>query len=325
MESANATPRDRTAIVAPAPLVLVLNPTAGHGRGAAALQPLRSVLARRDIPGEFFLTTGEGNAADLVRRLEPPPGSVVIAVGGDGTAHEVGAALLSLEGVTLGLIPAGSGNDYARLLGMPADPAAALTAILDGVDVRLDVGQAGPHVFLNSAGFGFSSLVSLESRRAGRLTGLLRYLVAVARALAHFTPMAMAFDGLAAAGEQRVSLLEVGIGDCCGGGFRLMPKADPCDGLLDVCLFLGLSRTRIPMLLPRALRGHHLGHPRVRYEQVPSFRLTLESDALIHVDGEIRVLQRGEHLIEARPRALRVRLPAQRARALARRTVAEAP
>lgn len=293
-------------------VVVVVNPTAGKGRGAAALLPIKEALARRAVESEVFFTRAEGEAHRLVSRLTPPAGTVVLAVGGDGTAHEVGTALVGRDDLTLGVIPTGSGNDYARLLGMPLHPRAAVDALLEGVDARWDVGAVGPHLFLNSAGFAFSAQVSAESRRTGPLTGMARYLWAVGRALARFQSLAVTLDGLRDPGPGRITLMEVGIGDRCGGGFRLLPKADPRDGLLDVCHVKPMSRLSILMLLPRAAEGHHLRHRLVSYEQVPAFRLRLEAPTLIHVDGELRALDRGEHVVAVRPRGLRVRVAAGR-------------
>jgi diacylglycerol kinase (ATP) len=297
-------------------VVLILNPTAGKGRAGRELVHLRTHLIRQGIKADVFLTRHEGDGRAMVEALDPRPGTLVVAAGGDGTVHEVGCALLERPGVSLGVIPMGSGNDYAAFMGMSKDPVQALGTLLDGVDRDWDVGQVGDQPFLNSVGFALSSSVSYHSRQTGALTGLLRYGLAAGRAIGRHRPVRIGLDGLAASGDHWVSLMEVGVGDRCGGGFRLTARADPADGLLDVCILEALPRWRMPLLLPRALRGRHLGHPRVIYEQVPGFRLRLEGEELIHVDGELRRLPRGEHSLRVRPRALRVRLPRARAESL---------
>jgi diacylglycerol kinase (ATP) len=290
-------------------VAVILNPTAGKGRGGAELVRMRHLLARREIDAEVFLTRAEGDSTRILSELLLPPGSLVVAVGGDGTAHEVGSALVGKEGVSLGVVPVGSGNDYAALLGMPSRPVDALEAILRGHDERWDVGMVGSQPFLNTVGFGFSASVSYYSRNTGPLRGLPRYLLATVRALSRFHPLSVALDGLPGAGHRSITLLEVGIGNRCGGGFRLTTKADPADGLLDVCLVEAMPRARILLVLPRGLKGTHLGHPLVQYDQVSGFRLRIESDTIIHVDGEIRILPKGEHSLRVKPKALQVRLP----------------
>ncbi len=290
-------------------VILVMNPTAGKGRGGVELVRLRHRLQQGDVDGEIYLTQAEGDAATFVAGLKPPPGSIVVAVGGDGTVHEVGNAVLEHEGVILGVIPIGSGNDYASLLGMPDDPLVALEAIINGHNEKWDVGVVGPHHFFNTVGFGFSASVSYHSRNTGPLRGLARYGLAILRAFRKFHPMSISLDGLKESGTKRITLMEVGIGNRCGGGFRLTENADPADGLLDVCVVKGMSRLRLPLVLPRGLFGKHIGHPLVGYEQVPGFRLRVESQVMVHVDGEIRLLSRGEHSVKVRPLAITVRRP----------------
>lgn len=292
--------------------ILVINPSAGKGRAGSELVRLRHFLATSGHDVEVFLTQAEGEAATIVAGLELGAGSVVIAGGGDGTVHEVGRALMDREDreIILGVLPLGSGNDYAALLGMPEDPVDAMRALLAGTDERWDVGSLGPHVFFNTVGFGLSASVSYQSRFTGPLRGLPRYGLAVVKALWRHRPVVVGVDGLQASGVQHITLMEVGIGTRCGGGFHLTPQADPADGLLDVCLVKAMPRGQMPLLLPKGLSGKHLGHPSVRYEQVANFRLKLDTDQMVHVDGEIRVLPKGEHSVKVLPRAILVRIAA---------------
>jgi diacylglycerol kinase (ATP) len=181
------------------------------------------------------------------------------------------------------------------------------------------VGLVGEEFFLNSVGFVLSSAVSWHSRHTGPLTGSARYGMAALRAWADHRPVRMGFDGLKASGDHWVSLMEVGIGDRAGGGYRLTPQAHPADGLLDVCLVDALTRWKIPLLLPRARTGRHLNHPKVLYEQVSGFRLRLDSRTLIHLDGELKRLEKGEYSIRVKGKCLRVRIPRARAEALQKR------
>ena len=295
-------------------LILVLNPTAGKGRAGRELVHLRRLFAEREQRLEIFVTSAPGDAERLVSGLPLKPESVVVAAGGDGTVHEVGKALLNKEHGSLGVLPLGSGNDYAALMGVPAEVEVALEELRRGVTVQWDVGQIGPYVFLNTVGFGFSAAVSYFSRQRSPLRGMARYGGAIARAWWTHRPTILQLDGLAASGRHAATLMEIGIGNRCGGGFHLTARADPADGLLDVCLVSQLGRWEMPFLLPRGISGKHLGHRKVIYEQVPSFRLICEHEMMMHVDGELRVLPKGEHVVRNRSRALRVRLPIRPAR-----------
>jgi len=289
--------------------LLVLNPTAGKGKAGAELIHLRRLFSRKEIELEVFLTDAPGSARRFVEGLSIDDDTTILAAGGDGTVHEVAEALLEREHGRLGVLPLGSGNDYAALMGVPGKVEDAIDAIIDGTDAKWDVGQVGPYTFVNTVGFGFSAAVSYHSIKTGMLRGMARYGLAIARAYIAYRPISMQLDGTKLNGRVPMTLMEVGIGNRCGGGFHLTPKALPDDGLLDVCVVKALSRFEIPILLPRGVRGGHLGHRKVFYQQLPSFRLVSESDQLIHVDGDVVVLAKGEHVVRVRPKALNVRLP----------------
>ena len=305
-ESAPATLRPSEPPPSEPRVVVLLNPAAGKGAVRTRLVPLRERIARLWTDAEIFLTTGPGHAARVLADLPLAPGSTVIGIGGDGTVHELGVALYEREGVALGVVPLGSGNDVAAQLGMPRDPLQALETIRRGVALPWDIGIVGPHPFLNSVGFALSAETCYWSHRTGPLVGLARYGLATARAWWHHRPLRLTIDGTAVAGERSVTMIEIGVGDRSGGGFRITGRAVPDDGLLDVCVVGPLGRWQIPFLAPRARRGRHFDHPSVNYEQLAGFRLRLEKDTPIHVDGEMRELPRGEHSVRVRPRALRL-------------------
>lgn len=286
------------------PTVVIVNPAAGKGRGRAEFSRIRDFLGEHHPQAEIFLTEGPGHAARLLQGLPLPPGTMVIAVGGDGTVHEVGTALFEREGVRLGVVPLGSGNDIAAQLYCPEDPLECLSRLFEGEVIPWDMGTIGPHPFLNSVGFALSAETCYWSHRTGRLVGFARYGLAAARAWWTHDPLHVRVDGMRGAGECVVTLIEIGVGDRSGGGFRLTANAVVDDGLLDVCLVKALPRWQIPFLVPKALRGRHLDHPSVVYEQLASFRMGFDADQRIHVDGEVRDLPRGEHSVRVRPRAL---------------------
>jgi diacylglycerol kinase (ATP) len=285
-------------------VIFVVNPAAGRGRARAELVPLRQHLSDREIEAEIFLTQAPGDATRLLEGLPLDPGTLVVAVGGDGTVHEVALALVDRAGLHFSVIPMGTGNDLAAQLAIPRHVPTAIDEILGGTAIPWDVGLIGEHRFVNSVGFGFSAETSYWSQFTGPLRGNLRYGWAVLRAWLRHSGTSISFDGLDHSGEHRIGLMEIGIGDRCGGGYRLTAEAIPWDGLLDVCIIDDLSRWKMPRVVPRARRGRHLGHSSVHYQQVGSFRIQLARDTRIHVDGEIRELERGEHSVRIRPRAL---------------------
>ena len=301
-------------------VVAFANPTAGKGAVGRRLVALRERLVETWPGLEIFITHAAGDAARILHELPLPKGSLVLAIGGDGTVHEIGVALHEREGVAMGVVPFGSGNDVARQLGMPRDPLASLSAIKDGVALPWDLGMVGPFPFLNSVGFALSAETCYWSHRTGPLTGIARYGLATARAWWTHEPLTLGIDGMERSGTRVCTLIEVGIGDRSGGGFFLTREAIVDDGLLDVCLVEALPRWQIPLLAPRARKGEHLDHPSVTYEQRGNFRIQLSQDTRIHVDGEIRELPKGEHSVRVRSRALQLVVGPDHPRAIIART-----
>jgi len=301
-------------------VVAFANPAAGKGAVRRRLVPLRERLVVLWPGLELYITDGPGHAARVLQGLPLPKGSLVIAIGGDGTVHEIGAALVKREGVAMGVVPFGSGNDVAAQLGMPRDPFASLEAIKNGTPLPWDVGSIGPHVFLNTVGFALSAETCYWSHRTGPLTGLARYALATLRAWWTHEPLTLGIDGMQHSGTWITTLIEVAIGDRSGGGFRLTARARVDDGLLDVCMVEALPRWQIPWLVPRARTGKHLDHPAVTYEQLSNFRIQLAHDTRVHVDGEVHQLTKGEHSVRIRSRALQLVVAPDHPRAIVART-----
>lgn len=260
-----------------------------------------------------------------------------MAAGGDGTVQEVGTGLLGGR-AALGVVPLGTGNDFAEALGVPHRPEAALAAALAADEVAVDVGAVrwrevpgGPWhegTFLNALGMGFDALVAAEAARFKRLGGLRAYSAGLVSALlrwrcprvrvARAGPSQRVLpDGRTEPGgpdgpfhDGPLFLAAFANGRSVGGGFRLTPHASLTDGLLDLCFVASVRALRLPVLIPRVLRGTHLGAPEALSERLAGLRLATDGPPIpIHLDGE--VFARGAVELEARvlPGALRVRCP----------------
>jgi diacylglycerol kinase family enzyme len=285
-------------------VVAIVNPSAGRGLGRKAFVQLRELLPRLCEEAELYLSHAPGFAGQLLGGLPLPPGTIVIAAGGDGTVHEVGEALLGREGVSIGVVGVGSGNDIAHQLGMPGSVPEDLRAIFAGKAMAWDVGMVGDRCFLNSVGFGMSADTCWWSHQTTRLRGFARYACAVGRAWWGYHPLSLSFDGTRWSGPRQIAYLEMAIGDRAGGGFRVTPKAIVDDGMMDVCVLEAVSRWTLLGLAGRARRGRHLDHAAVHYEQLSKFRIGLHRPTRIHIDGEIVELPQGEHSVRVRARAL---------------------
>ncbi|MCF6475482.1 diacylglycerol kinase [Nonomuraea sp. MG754425] len=289
-------------------LVLLVNPAARGGRGLRLLEP----VARRLRAGGAELSVIVGDdAADALERActavsERP--DALVAFGGDGLVHLAAQAVAGTD-VPLGIIPAGTGNDFAAALGLPrADPVAAARTVLRMKTRLLDAARirtgAAEEVFAGVACCGFDSRVN---ERANRLTwppGKARYLVATARELGSFRPVPfrLTLDEEEVV-ETEAMLVAVGNTRSYGAGMRVCPDARPDDGLLDVVVVGGVSRAEFLRVFPGVFRGTHVRHPAVSVRRVRSVRVAAEG-MVAYADGE-RVGPAPVHC-EVLPGALRV-------------------
>jgi diacylglycerol kinase (ATP) len=234
----------------------------------------------------------------------------IIVLGGDGTIHEAANGLLRArvsERPPISVVPAGTGNDFAKLCGtVGRNPHDAVGLLARGAVRRLDVGEGWGEFFLNSIGIGFDAEVAhrLTLLKHGR--GLPAYLITVLRTLTSREPFEAVVDAGSDSFAARLLLLEVGNGPVVGGGFRITPEARPDDGLLDVCAIQDMPLHRILVRLPLVMLGRHLGLREVRHFRCERLVVRQKVGAVrAQLDGEIRA--RAEPLeIQVHPGALPV-------------------
>ena len=258
-------------------------------------------------------TTGRGDAIRLAEDAVRAGWPAVLAMGGDGTVHEVANGLLrasDAEGAAaaaLGVMPVGSGNDFALIAGIPRDPVDAARRIASGAERRVDVGRVGERWFTNGIGAGLDARVAVEANRNRRFRGIGIYLWALARVLRTFRPPVIRVetdDGEVI--ERPLTLVSVGNGGRHGGGFWLCPDAAIDDGLLDVCVCDGVGKLELLRILPKTLRGTHVGESCVHMRRVRHVHITSDSLLPVHADGEILAEDAHELDISLHPGRLRL-------------------
>ncbi|KUJ67188.1 sphingosine kinase [Streptomyces albus subsp. albus] len=272
-------------------ITLFVNPTAGRGRGAHATQPAARVLR---AAGFTVRTVVGADAQDALRRArEAVAGGTgaLIAVGGDGITSLALQAVAG-TGTPLGVVAVGTGNDFARAIGLPVrDPAGAARRIAESLKGdggrELDLGRAGDTWFGTVLAAGFDSRVNDRGNRMRWPGGRLRYDVAMLAELAAFRPIPFRIrldDGP----EQSIeaTLIAVGNTRSYGGGMRICAEARPDDGLFDVTVVGPCSRTTLLKVFPRVYRGTHLSHPAVTVHRVAGIELAAEG-ITGYADGEL--------------------------------------
>ena len=287
---------------------LVANPVSGSGNGKKYLEQVRAILDARGVEYAVKETQYPGHATLLAKEAIDEGFDVIVAVGGDGTLRETAMSVIHTDRV-LGLLPCGTGNDYARPLHIPIDAQAAVDILLNGENRVVDAGEANGTVFFNIAGFGFDVDVLDYTEefkpkcRNGETAYRLGCLKAVLGLKLRKTTLTFP-DGTI---EQNVLMAAAGVGTHFGGGMNVLPESDMSDGLLDVCIAHDVNRLRLLSLLPKFIKGKHIGLPVITYRKATEVSVVCDPVSRIEVDGErmdgtpvtFRVL----------PKALTVRAP----------------
>jgi diacylglycerol kinase (ATP) len=269
-------------------LWLIYNPRSGRGRGARAAG---RVAARAKLAGwEAVLRPTErpGHAAGLVREAVAAGAARIGLIGGDGTVHD---AVAGLEGALLPLavLPAGTGNDLARTLGLPRKLDLAAEVMLHGRQRAVDVWLWNGIPFVNVAGVGLDAAVAeAVNRRLPQLRGTPAYLAGVAITLPGFRPIHIRLKGDDWQHEGEAMLVAVANGQCYGGGMRIAPAAAPDDGLLDVVVVGGVSKLELVRQMPRVFSGTHTRHPQVHCFRTRGLHVEVTGrEPPVTLDGEL--------------------------------------
>ncbi len=287
---------------------LVLNPAAGGGRAPARRAEISMYLEGRGIKAVWHVTGGTGDAGRIVSGL--PDGSLVVAVGGDGTVHEVAAACVGTERV-MGVLPVGSGNDYVKALGVGTGFGRALEVVAGGRVRVVDAGEVNGVRFNNGLGIGFDAEVAEGVTEApGYLGGFGGYLWSVGRVLwgLKYHEGRLKLGGDEEEYEVETILVAAALGTTYGARFRLAPESRLDDGMFDVVWSEELSRIEVLRLIPAVLRGAHIGRPKIHFARTAEIEVSLEKPTPAHVDGEMLPPTR-DFRVRVLPGALRVLAP----------------
>ncbi|MGQ0602900.1 MAG: diacylglycerol/lipid kinase family protein [Anaerolineales bacterium] len=274
--------------------LLIFNPNSDRGRSgqrAADLRAMVETLGGADWRGTEY--------PDHASEIAAQAGGydTVVALGGDGTVHEVVNGLMQISAEQrpkLGVVPIGSGNDFAYAAGVPLDNAQeamrrALTGAARAVDIGLiQDGTGRSEYFDNTVGLGFDGAINIRSRAITYLYGFPMYLTAVIQSIIlnfEAPRLKVQYDGGTL--DQNIMMMTIGNGPREGGGFMTTPMSKLDDGIFDFLFIHQLSRLRLLQLLPKVMNATHVGEPDVTILQTT--HLVIESDRAlpIHIDGEL--------------------------------------
>ncbi|HEX3609698.1 MAG TPA: diacylglycerol kinase family protein [Solirubrobacterales bacterium] len=266
------------------PLTLLVNPHSAHGRALKLLPRVEQELDERRIPFRVERTRGlEDGVERALRAIEGDEVPVVIS--GDGLIGAVGGAMAGSE-MPLGIVPGGRGNDLARALGIPDDPAAAVAVLAAGRTRRIDVGEANGRRFLGIVSVGFDSECNRLANEVRILRSNLVYVYSLFRTLLGWKPARFTIR----AGEERLRIsgysVSVANSSTFGGGMRIAPEAELDDGLFDVVTIGEVGKLRFVANLAKVFKGTHVDGEDVRVFRAPRLELTASRPFPVYADGD---------------------------------------
>ncbi len=288
-----------------APLLLIVNRTAGRGKAVSTLRRATALLDRARHPFRIEFSSSGEHASELAQ-LGCEAGELPVAVGGDGQVARVAEALIG-TGEIMGIIPCGRGNDFARGLGLPTDPESALAVIFGGSSRTVDTGAIDGSAFLGIASVGFDSRANEIANQTGFLPGRSVYAWSAIRALIGWRPVrfSIAVDGVG----RRVEAHTVAVANnrFYGAGMMMAPDAQLDDGMLDLVIVGAVSRARFIADFPRVFAGKHVDGIRVTSESVREVELKCSSPLTVYADGD--PIAELPARLRVRPRSLSVLVP----------------
>lgn len=286
----------------------IVNPASGNGKTRKALPDLIAIAKKLGAKFDLQLTEAPEHAIELARDSSNQFDAVV-AVGGDGTVNEVAAGALK-SNKTMGVIPTGTGNDFARALGKLKNLHEYVHRILNGQVRSIDTGtlhlDGREFIFVNGVGIGFDAEVAKESLNVRWLGGISRYLFAVMKTLAKYRSSSMKIELDERTMEQKTFLIAIGNGISAGGGFLLTPHASLDDGVFDACIVSDVSISKVMQVLPRVLNGTHERHKEVFMTKTRQLIIRSESPVAVHRDGEVYSSRVQDISVRIVPASLRV-------------------
>lgn len=297
--------------------LLIANPVAQSGRGQAAAQRAWRLLS--DELGDavsLAMTKSTAHAVDLAAGAGNF--DTVVALGGDGVIHEIGNGLMSIpeaDRPRLGVVPAGSGNDYAHTLGVSCDLRTACDQLLNAETQAVDVGLVNGSFFLETLSFGLDAAIALDTmerrKRTGK-SGTPLYMASGFDQLMHHLdalPYTASFDGGEPISGESITFA-VQLGPYYGGGFKVCPDASLTDGTFDICIaHPPIGRSKAALVFMMAKSGKHRGFKQIEMRTARSLHIQFETDPPAQIDGE--KLEGRAFDIDVVPQALNVLVPQQ--------------
>jgi YegS/Rv2252/BmrU family lipid kinase len=269
---------------------VILNPYANRWGAKAQAPATEAAFWSAGVACDLTITAVVGEGITVAEEAARQEYDAIIAAGGDGTINEVINGLIRAAGDgptrPFGIVPLGTANDFNLMAGLPKSITDSVAVIAAGRTRRIDAGQVNDRFFINNSAAAMEPMVTLENIKMTRLSGEIRYIVALLRALARLKPwmMTLAWDG---GGYEGPAYLLSVCNSPRTGGFMMAPGAILDDGLLDMVFAPQVSKGTVISILLKLMKGEHVHNPNVTFRRVTAIDLTSAPGTPLHSDGEV--------------------------------------
>lgn len=266
---------------------IILNPAAARGKTLKIREQIEAELKENDIDYELYISKSAEDIFSVTRQNITKDYSNFVGIGGDGTIHYIANALAGTN-KNLGYIPVGSGNDIAKNLGIPLDIEKACEVIKKARTKKIDLGLINDkYYYLCIAGAGFDSEVTrLANETRLPVKGPLKYTYAVYKTLITFRPKIFHIEYDHNQRQMELMMMVASNMQAYGGGMKITPDADPCDGKLDICIIKKMTKIHFVKAFPRVFDGKHIGDPNIEIFKADTLKIECDRKADVFADGE---------------------------------------
>ena len=267
--------------------LFIVNPIAGKRKDNTIIPIIKEVMDQYNCAYEIKITEKIGDAKLFAKEAKDKSFSTIVSVGGDGTLHEVVNGMAG-GSQKLGIIPSGTGNDFARVLNIPFNLKEAVEILVRKKSASIDIGKLNDEYFINFCSVGLDALIGQEANKIKKyFSSTYAYIIGVIKCLIGFRSLKvdLTIDGKNY--KEDIMLMAVCNGAYYGGGMKIAPLADFSDGEFDICIVSKMSKIKLLFLFPTIFKGKHLKYKEVKIYRGKEVQLFSTENINVNADGEI--------------------------------------
>lgn len=269
-------------------VLIIINPAAGKGQSKNYIATIKAKFENANIDYQIKISNRVGNVTELALNGVKEGFNEVVAVGGDGTLIEALNGIVGTD-TKLGIIPAGTGNDFVRSIGVEREFLAALNVVIEGKYELIDVGEVNDRFFLNVVSFGIDGeVVKTMEKIKNMITGPAAYYVSSIKAISTYKAVKMSINIDGKEYHRKAYLVAIGNGKYFGGGMKITPNANVNSGEFEVCIINNISRVGLMRLLSKASTGNHISEKGVEVFRGKEITIrAIEDHLAVNADGNL--------------------------------------